>query len=183
MARDTTETREAMLDAVAELIAEVGVRELSLREVARRAGVSHATPGHHFGDKDGMLAAFAERGFRLFADTFASKDEGMLDGTAYIEFAVDHQPYFDVMFRSGLDRSQHPGLDRGSAAVFESLVSALEEAQEQGIATGYPARVIAIRLWALAHGLATLRLDGQLSRVVPDEDLDEVMRMALEADV
>lgn len=181
MAPDGRDTREAMLDAVAEMVDEGGIRELSLREVARRTGVSHATPGHHFGDKDGMLAAFAERGFRLFTAQFAVQEAGMLDGRAYIRFATEHRPYFEVMFRSGLDRSKHPGLSEGSTAVFESLVSAVADLQASGVGTEYPAKIIAIRLWALVHGLASLVVDGQLTGIV--EVNDDVIDTVLEAEV
>lgn len=184
MAKDPHDTREAMLDAVAELISEDGVRNLSLREVARRAGVSHATPGHHFGDKDGMLAAFAEKGFRLFADEFAGQRGGMLDGRAYIRFAVSHQPYFEVMFRSGLDTSTHPGLAEGASAAFDSLVAAVDDAQKRGgPAEGYPATIVAVRMWSMVHGLASLIIDGQLEGIVDDDELEWLMMQVLEADV
>lgn len=171
-----------MLDAVAELVEEVGLRDLSLREVARRAGVSHATPGHHFGDKEGMLAAFAQRGFEMFADAFSARGEGMLDGRAYVEFALEHRPYFDVMFRSGLDKSRYPGLAESAGTTFSALAEAVGKMQENGMATTAPKEIVALRLWSLVHGLASLLVDHQLDDVVSDENVSEIVEAVLSAD-
>ena len=89
--------REALLDAVGEILLEKGVGGVSLREAARRAGVSHSAPAHHFGDKLGMLTAFAIRGFELFGASMRKAIASASDpieqinamGLAYIRFAVE----------------------------------------------------------------------------------------------
>ncbi len=105
--------RRVLLSTAAEAIAESGPAALSLRELARRAGVSHAAPAHHFGDKAGLLTALATQGFDLLADALRQAGDDLLDtGVAYVGFAVRHRAHFDVMFRPELyradDRSWSP---------------------------------------------------------------------------
>ena len=93
----------ALLDSAAEVIAEVGPAQMSLREVARRSGVSNAAPVHHFGDKAGLFTALAAEGYQLLAAELAEASETTGDfvavGVAYVRFAVKHRAHFEVMFR------------------------------------------------------------------------------------
>lgn len=98
----------ALLDAAVEVIAESGPAALSLRDLARRAGVSHAAPAHHFGDKAGLLTALAVQGFDLLADALRGAEDLLSAGVAYVDFAVGHRAHFDVMFRPDLYRSDGP---------------------------------------------------------------------------
>lgn len=92
--------RRALLAAALEAIEEVGPTALSLRDLARRAGVSHAAPAHHFGDKAGLLTALAAQGFDLLAQALVQAGDDLLEaGVAYVDFAVRHRAYFEVMFR------------------------------------------------------------------------------------
>ena len=95
--------RRALLAAAVEMIAEAGPAALSLRALARRTGVSHAAPAHHFGDKAGLLTAVAAEGYRLLAaalrDAYERTGSFLEVGVAYVRFALEHQPYFEVMFR------------------------------------------------------------------------------------
>src|SRR3954471_14192155 len=101
--------RRAVLAAGAEAIGGSGPAALSLRELARRAGVSHAAPAHHFGDKAGLLTAVAAEGYALFADALEAAGDDFHDvGLAYIRFAVDHRAHFEVMFRPELYRAGDP---------------------------------------------------------------------------
>src|SRR5947207_2091303 len=101
--------RRAVLDAAIGAIEESGPAGWSLRELARRAGVSHAAPAHHFGDKTGLLTAIAVEGYTLFADTLERTADDFLDtGLAYVRFAIDHKAYFEVMFRPELYRADDP---------------------------------------------------------------------------
>src|SRR3954468_1172678 len=100
--------RRVLMDCAIAAVAERGATTLSLRDVARRAGVSHAAPAHHFGDKRGLLTAIAVEGFELQAAALrdAHGDGAFLDaGLAYIEFAVDHPAHFAVMYRPDLYRA------------------------------------------------------------------------------
>jgi AcrR family transcriptional regulator len=156
--------------AVAEVEA-VGAAAVSMREIARRAGVSHAAPAHHFGDKQGIFTAIATRGFRMAADAIgpaASGPFGFLEGgSAYVAFALSHPGYFEVMYRPGLYRTDDPDLVAARTAAFAVLDdSASDLAARWGIDD---AAGITIAGWSLCHGLATLILAGNLTdRVPPD---------------
>src|SRR5918999_4529328 len=93
--------REALLAAAADAIGELGPSALSLRDRARRVGVSHAAPAHHFGDKAGLLTSIAAEGFRLLADELQSVWEATHDlrevGVGYVRFATTHRAHFQVM--------------------------------------------------------------------------------------
>lgn len=160
--------RRALLAAALEAIAEVGPTALSLRDLARRAGVSHAAPAHHFGDKSGLLTALAAQGFdQLAAALVAAGDDLLEAGVAYVDFAVRHRAYFEVMFRPELHRPDDPELlaarERASAAL-RSGVAALPDG-------GAPvdAGRDALAAWSIAHGFATLWLAGALPDRVGDD--------------
>ena len=101
-------------------IAEVGPAAVSLRDLARRTGVSHAAPAHHFGDKAGLLTAVAADGFRRLAATLGEAYEAsgsfLEVGVAYVRFAVTHRAHFEVMFRPELYRHDDPELVRARDA-------------------------------------------------------------------
>ena len=161
----------ALLAAVAEIVEEKGAANVSLREAARRAGVSHSAPAHHFGDKEGMLAAFAERGFEILGDEMATavQDAGgsALDhlagvGAAYVRFAVDRTPYFDVMFRSGIDTPSHEHLYARAASTLAVLIGAVDDLISEGGYTEVDPRHLTVYFWSLAHGLASLAVDKSM---------------------
>jgi AcrR family transcriptional regulator len=110
----------ALLDAAIQAILEVGPAAVSLRDLARRTGVSHAAPTHHFGDKAGLLTAVAADGFgRLAAtlrETYEATGSFLEVGVAYVGFAVTHRAHFEVMFRPELYRTDDPELVRARAA-------------------------------------------------------------------
>ena len=161
----------ALLAAVAEIVEEKGAANVSLREAARRAGVSHSAPAHHFGDKEGMLAAFAERGFEILGDEMATavQDAGgsALDhlagvGAAYVRFAVDRTPYFDVMFRSGIDTPSHEHLYARATSTLAVLIGAVDDLISEGGYTEVDPRHLTVYFWSLAHGLASLAVDKSM---------------------
>ena len=104
--------RQAILTAAVAALAESGPARLSLRDLARRAGVSHAAPAHHFGDKAGLLTAIAAEGYNLLADTLTAAQRRTADflevGVAYVRFAVDHRAHFEVMFHPDLYHPDDP---------------------------------------------------------------------------
>ena len=106
--------RRALLDEAIAVIGEAGSGAVGLRDLARRVGVSHAAPAHHFGDKRGLLTAVAAEGYRLFASALRDEYERTHSfrelGVAYVRFAVEHRPYFEVMFRPELYRIEDPEL-------------------------------------------------------------------------
>lgn len=159
--------RRALLAAALEAVGEVGPAALSLRDLARRAGVSHAAPAHHFGDKAGLLTALAAQGFDLLAQTLVATNDDFLEaGVAYVDFAVTHRAYFEVMFRPELYRADDPELIAArerSGAALRSGVAALS-------GDGHPVDTDrdALAAWSIAHGFATLWLSGALPDRVGD---------------
>ncbi|SCE80323.1 transcriptional regulator, TetR family [Micromonospora coriariae] len=159
--------RNALLAAAVEAIEEVGPAALSLRDLARRAGVSHAAPAHHFGDKAGLLTALAAQGFDLLAQKLSAPDNLLDAGVAYVDFAVRHRAHFEVMFRPELYRADDAELvaARGrSGAALRSGVTALP-ANDPG---ADPERD-ALAAWSIVHGFATLWLAGALPPRVGDD--------------
>ncbi|ATB32920.1 TetR/AcrR family transcriptional regulator [Melittangium boletus] len=161
--------RQALLDASLALIAEEGFGALSLREVARRAGVTHAAPYRHFADKEALLVAVAEEGFRAMTSRMKeemAREQSPIDrlgacGVAYVLFAVEHAAHFRVMFGPHFTRPLK-SLDEDADA-FALLVGALAEAQRAGEVRDGDTSRQALACWSLVHGLASLLVDGQLT--------------------
>lgn len=150
--------RRAIMDAALEAIVESGPAGWSLRELARRAGVSHAAPAHHFGDKAGLLTAVAAEGFELFAGTLERAAGDVEVGVAYVRFAIDHRPYFEVMFRPELYRADDPSMRTARERAAHVLV-----ASTRRLSPGPDKdRLATIAAWSLAHGFAGLWLSGSL---------------------
>lgn len=169
--------RRALLDAAAEAIAEHGLADVSLREVARRVGVSHAAPAHHFGDKSGLFTALATEGFtRLAAAVDDAAGSGrdragpnrgpagrLLDaGNAYLRIARENPGHYAVMFRPDLLHSDDPDLVAEAGRAFTSLVVAVSDLKDTGWAAGTDTIDLAVGAWGLVHGLATLHAAGAL---------------------
>jgi AcrR family transcriptional regulator len=175
--------RRALLDAAARSLDEVGVDGLSLRDVARGSGVSHAAPAHHFGDKVGLLTALAIEGFELFAEHLTTAIVAAPPGPvgqlpvlarAYAEFAERRPGHFAVMFRPDLIRTDDPRYVAVSDAAFELLCQHMAACQQAGWRPHADPRALAAAAWALAHGLATLRSHASLARHYPDPSLDGI---------
>lgn len=172
--------RRALIEAAVETIARDGVAALNLRDLARRLGVSHAAPTHHFGDRTGLLTAIAIEGYDgLAAATRAAWEatHSYLEvGVAYVRYATTHPGEFAVMFRPDLVRSDDPELARASAASAAMLYGPLDDlALVPGDAD--ERRVAATAAWGLVHGIATLWLQGSL-RAGPLGDPEELTRAA-----
>ncbi|WP_328944294.1 TetR/AcrR family transcriptional regulator [Streptomyces sp. NBC_00250] len=163
--------RQAVLAAALDVIAADGPAALSLRDLARRAGVSHAAPAHHFKDRTGLLTALATEGYGLLAEALASAPELRERGVRYVRFAVEHPAHFQVMFQPELLRADDP-----------DLLAAKERASAElraGVAdlTDVPdARTAGIAAWSLAHGFATLLLTHNVTGALGDRDPEEYFR-------
>ncbi|MGH7331286.1 MAG: TetR/AcrR family transcriptional regulator [Candidatus Rokuibacteriota bacterium] len=165
--------RRALLDSALALVEREGAEALTLRAAARRAGVSQAAPYRHFQDKDALLAAVAEEGFRAMTEgmrraTIPYEGDPLgrfrARGLAYIEFATTHRAHFRVMFgRVAADRSKYPGLMDAAREAFELLVAAIKDCQQVGLVRGGNAEELALCAWSATHGLSALTVDGQLS--------------------
>ena len=155
--------RRALLDAALDTIATDGVAALTLRDLARRCGVSHAAPTHHFGDRQSLLTAIATEGYdglaTATATTWTETASFLEVGVGYVRFAVSHPGHFAVMFRPDLVDRDDPELLRASAASAAMLYGPVDSvANVEGEAESR--RIAATAAWALVHGIATLWLQG-----------------------
>jgi AcrR family transcriptional regulator len=172
MAYHHGDLRRALLDAAATAIAEQGPAALSLRDLARRADVSHAAPTHHFGDKAGLLAAFAAEGYNLLAAELAAEwaatHSFLEQGVAYVRFAIQHRAHFEVMFRPDLYHGEDPALveakEKATAALYVG-------ATDHPTSESSPVRDVGLAGWSIAHGFATLWTSGALPTEQDPEDL------------
>jgi AcrR family transcriptional regulator len=154
--------RAAILAAGSEILEKEGLTGLSLREAARRAGVSHNAPYRHFPDREALLAALAAEGFDMLAQAQreAAAAQGLRGmGEAYVRFALEHPQRFQLMFGGTVRISRHPALHEVATRTFEGLSSAL--AQRTPGAQG--ASDASVAAWALVHGLAQLLMDERIA--------------------
>ena len=169
--------RRAVLDAAVEAIAESGPAAVSLRDLARRVGVSHAGPIHHFGDKAGVLTAVAAEGYDLLADALVAtrKRSGQFVelGVAYVRFAVEHRAHFEVMFRPELYRADDPAVTSARDRAGGLLISGVSSVADPRV--GSDPELAGVAAWSLVHGFATLWLTGALPPDV-DDDLETSAR-------
>jgi len=164
--------RETLLDAVGSLLRDRGIEGLSLREVARRAGVSPAAPAYHFGTRSGMLTAFAVHGFEQLGDAVAAEVERSgasapperlaALGRAYVAFAIADPGRWEVMFRTELLDAGDPALQTATARPRGLLLEAVRGCAAAGLLPAEEVPVTAIAAWSLTHGLAALWSAGRL---------------------
>jgi AcrR family transcriptional regulator len=165
------ELRRTILDASLDLISREGLEAFSMREVARRAGVSHQAPYHYFADREAILAELVAEGFQLLhgemhasisdLETPAARLRAI--GGAYVRFAIKRTAYFKLMFRSELVRAEdHDRASKQADTAFDLLVAIVNDVARKKYGKEDPALVLAC--WSLAHGLATLLLEGKLEK-------------------
>lgn len=164
--------RRAILGAALDVIAAEGPTALSLRDLARRAGVSHAAPAHHFKDRTGLLTAIAAEGYALLAAALDTADDLRDAGVRYVRFAREHPAHFQVMFSPELLRGNDLELTAARTLAGERLRAAVSAVPAEG--RGEDARLAGVAAWSLAHGFATLLLSHNLDGPVGDQDPDEV---------
>jgi AcrR family transcriptional regulator len=131
-----------------------GAAALSLRDLARRAGVSHNAPYRHFPDRESLLAALAADGFEKLGQAMRGPG-GKEMGEAYVRFALEHPQLFRLMFGGALPIDKYAELRSAAAATYQGLVEAFKEMPRPELA--------AAAAWSLVHGLAHLKLDGHLA--------------------
>lgn len=164
---------QALIKAAVELISEKTVEGVSLREVARRVGVSHAAPYRHFADKEALLVAVAKDGFQMLHHKLAMAIQSSSAdpvqtiqniGVAYITFALEHPSYYHLMFGAYRSPSaqQNTDLEYTARQVFMVLVSAIAQGQQAGVIRSDDSEQLALTAWALVHGWAMLWIDGQI---------------------
>lgn len=164
--------RQSLIDAAIALISEEGVSDLSLRQVARRVGVSHNAPYRHFEDKEALLAAVAEQGFQDLRVAMEAARAGKLSdasqrleaiGIAYVNFALAQPYHYRLMFGDyRCNLSKYSALAEAAQQSFMVLVNTIREGQSAGIFRSADPVNLARVAWSLVHGQSMLALDHKL---------------------
>ncbi len=182
---------QRLIDVTVELVGREGIESLTLRRIARRAGVSHGAPLRHFDSLSDLLADVAAHGFRLLSariddytgalsgDATASQRLGAA-GRAYVRVAVENPGLFALMFRP--DRLAHDNVlyRQDADAAFERLLRHVQSAQRAGWQADRDTRLLAGIVWSSVHGLATLWSQGTMQGPVPDASLDDALALSLD---
>lgn len=180
--------RRALIDATEALLAEKGADSFSLREVARRAGVSAAAPAHHFGDASGLLTAVATLGFEGLTNALEVGDARgnsaraalREQGIEYVRYAMDYPGRFRLMFRSG-QLQKDAALEKQGTAAFEVLARGVRRAFGVADAASMtPEHWNAVTaLWSLVHGYAHLAIAGKLDPLCHEQGLESFVAGSL----
>ncbi|HVQ67409.1 MAG TPA: TetR/AcrR family transcriptional regulator [Bradyrhizobium sp.] len=171
---------DALLAAAERVLERDGLVGLTLRAVAREAGVSHAAPTHHFGDLTGLLSELAAIGFRRFSEAMVAARnsethplmKGMANAKAYIAYGQARPGMFSLMFRNERIDMTRPSLHEAATAAFEGLASAIGAGRNEKLegealeALSLDQAAAIARAWSLVHGFTTLLLDGRLQDIL-----------------
>ncbi|WKG02711.1 TetR/AcrR family transcriptional regulator [Mycolicibacterium sp. HK-90] len=153
--------KAVILAEAATLVAERGADGISLRELARAAGVSHAAPAHHFTDRRGLFTALATEGFQLLTAALAEARPQFLDAAkAYVRFALDHPGHYEVMFDKSLYDDTDPDLTAAASAAGTELNSGVGTLSDPKAAADPAAAALAA--WSLVHGFSMLWLNDAI---------------------
>lgn len=168
--------KAAILAQTAMLVAERGADGISLRELARAAGVSHAAPAHHFSDRRGLFTALATEGFRLLAGGLAAARPDFRNAArAYVRFALDHPGHYAVMWDKSLHDDTDPDLVQARAAAGAELqrgVATLSDPRTKADPAG-----AALAAWSLVHGFSMLWLNNAVDQTDPIGTVDRMTQM------
>jgi AcrR family transcriptional regulator len=187
---------KALLAAAETVLERDGLQGLTLRAVAREAGVSHAAPTHHFGDLTGLVSELAAVGFRRFGETMGRA--GAIDGTgvekamararAYVAYARAKPGMYGLMFRTERLDMTRPALRDAARASFAGLARAIGASRQEPIAEdalSLDQAADIVKAWSLVHGFTMLMLDGRLDDILqrlPDGvDTDTLLEAMLRA--
>lgn len=166
--------RSVLIATGVEMLAEGGADALSLRALARRAGVSHNAPYQHFADKEALMAAIAEQGFLILADYIDGSQAGsnpvhvqqrlLAAGQSYVRFALEHPHHFQIMF-GPRSHSAYPELSTAARAAFNRLAQIVIDGQRAGGLRDGDPREPATAVWLAVHGLSALLI---AEKIPPD---------------
>ena len=182
--------KNELVRAGIDILVREGLDGLSLRKVARRAGVSHSAPYAHFEDKQALIAAISSEGFRWLCDELESAYQSVTAdpqrqlvecGLAYIHFAQRRRDVFKLMFSGILEQEKkYPEFVESSKATFNFLVKIVRECQKAGILRPAPTELLAVAVWGQVHGIVSLALEKQISHTVLDQyNLKEILLFTL----
>ena len=170
--------RAVILTEAARLVADRGADGVSLRELARGAGVSHAAPAHHFTDRRGLFTALATQGFQLLAQALIDARPDFADAAlAYVRFAIGHPGHYQVMFNKSLLDASDTELAAAEAAAGAELARGVATLRDPHAHADPDAARLAA--WSLVHGFSMLWLNDAVNAAVREADpMETVMRIA-----
>jgi AcrR family transcriptional regulator len=170
--RRDVDLRSGLLRATEEILREHGLDKFTLREAARRSGVSHGAPAVHFGDSAGLLTAYAAEGFNALTNLMLRyrsqakrdrKSQLVAVGLAYVDYAIEHRPSFQLMFRSDRLKTDDLYFKEAAKRAFEQLKEVVAPFLAQGNSSEQDRMMRLLLAWSLVHGFATLVLEGHLA--------------------
>jgi AcrR family transcriptional regulator len=182
--------KNALIQAGIEILSKEGVNALSLRKVARRAGVSHAAPYAHFADKQALVAAISTEGYQKLYDKVydaAQNHRGdpmrqLVEGAwAYVEFALNDSEHFRITLSGVVEKEkEYPAYVEISKKSFRLVVQLVEACQKAGVLNEGPPDLVAASVWGLVHGFVSLVLENQISHTLLDRySLKEMLIFSL----
>jgi len=182
--------KNALIQAGIEILSREGVNALSLRKVARRAGVSHAAPYAHFADKQALVAAISTEGYKkLYKRVYRAVQRHQGDplrqfveaAWAYVEFALTDPDHFKITLSGVVEKEKdYPAFVKISRKSFRLVVELVEAGQRAGILNAGPPDLVAASVWGLVHGFASLILEDQLSHTLLERySLKEMLILSL----
>ncbi len=167
--------KNALIQAGIEILSKEGMQALSLRNVAKKAGVSHAAPYAHFTDKQALVAAIATEGYKkLYQRLVTAQNSGsdplarlVAVAQAYLQFAMDEPDHFGITFAGVVEAEQnYPDYVEQSKRCFALVVASVAECQTEGLLVKGETELIAVSLWACIHGFVQLWLGNQIPSVL-----------------
>ncbi len=182
--------KNALIKAGVKILAREGVNGLSLRKVAKQAGVSHAAPYSHFADKQALIAAISTEGFKqlyiridtIFARHHSTPESLLLETAwAYMQFALNEPDRFKLMFSSVLEKEkEYPDFVHYAQKNFSQIVDVVKVCQSAGVLRQGEPELAAVSVWGAVHGLVMLVLEGQISHTVLERhDLRKLLTFTL----
>ena len=170
--------KNALIQAGIEILSDEGIKGLSLRKVARRAGVSHAAPYAHFADKQALVAAISTAGYESLYAQFMQIDQQyqsqplkkMVEvAWCYLQFAVNDPAHFKLTFSGAIEKEKdYPAFVEISQKSFAFVSAMVAACQQAGIVRTGSTDLLAVHIWGAIHGLTTLLIEGQISHTVLD---------------
>ncbi|MBZ0310467.1 MAG: TetR/AcrR family transcriptional regulator [Anaerolineae bacterium] len=163
--------KNALIQAGIEILSKEGVQSLSLRSVAKRAGVSHAAPYAHFADKQALIAAIATEGYTKLYNKLAAAQETSTDplkrlfatADSYLQFALDEPDHFKITFSGVVEAEKnYPEYVEQSQRCFVLVVALVKECQKDALLMEGDTHLMAVSIWSCIHGFAQLLLGNQL---------------------
>ncbi|MFN6540151.1 MAG: TetR/AcrR family transcriptional regulator [Nostoc sp. EkiNYC01] len=170
--------RNKLIAIATELLSEEGAHGLSLRKISQRAGVSHNAPYMHFADKEAVLAAIAEEGFRLLSKQVETainevnkdtKQQLIAASSAYVNFALEHSNHLQVMF-CYYNPEKYPSLIEVSQASLDQLFKIVQAGQKDGTLIAGNPHEITKTIWALVHGVAAISIAYESKILLPEKN-------------